>query len=117
MNIKGVCVLFNNFIQNGVVIKPNVLAHGDNATLLYKGLLQKSGAQSVVMHYGYGNDWSNSGDIKMHKTADGFEANFTVTSDDQLNIAFKDCANNWDNNSGQDYSFEVQNKNVTINDR
>ncbi|NJD02351.1 MAG: carbohydrate-binding protein, partial [Ruminiclostridium sp.] len=37
----------------------------------------------------------------------GFETTIPVMKADTLNVAFKDCANHWDNNSGMNYSFDV----------
>ncbi|MDP4093388.1 MAG: carbohydrate-binding protein [Bacillota bacterium] len=96
--------------ENGVILTPNVVAKGDNASIAYKGLLYNSGAHSVYMHVGYGEAWDNTGDIKMRRTNEGFEADIHVTDGKPLNIAFKDCANNWDNNSGWNYHFEVQSR-------
>ena len=104
--------MYNIFHENGVIVKPNVIEKGDQVTVHYDGLLYKSGAQSVYMHTGYGDNWKEENDTQMLKVHDGFEANVQIpnSSDNTLNIAFKDCANNWDNNSAKNYSFEVQNK-------
>ena len=100
--------LYNSYIQSGVLLFPNVVAKGDNARLIYKGLLSNSGADAVYMHLGYGEKWDNNWDIKMKKTNDGYEAEFPVTSAKLLHLAFNDGANHWDNNSGRNYTFEVQ---------
>lgn len=100
----------NNYIENGVILFPNVIAKGDNAKVVYRGLLSNCGADAVYMHLGYGDKWENRWDIKMKKTDEGFVAQFPVTSNKTLHIAFKDSANNWDNNSGKNYSFEVQDR-------
>lgn len=100
--------MYNMYVDNGVIIKPNVIAKGDYATVVYNGILYDSGADSVYMHAGFGNSWESAKDIKMNRTTDGFVGELPITSSDNLNIAFKDSANNWDNNSSQNYSFEVQ---------
>lgn len=105
---EGKCFMYNNYIANGVIITPNVIAHGDNAKVLYKGLLYNSGADQVFMHVGYGDEWNQIKDVKMERTVEGFEAMIPIESHDKLNMAFKDSAGNWDNNSGRNYSFEVQ---------
>lgn len=87
---------------------PNVVGNGDSTTVIYKGLLRNSGADAVYLHMGYGDDWKEKKDIKMQRTAEGFEANLNITSHDSLCFAFKDSAGNWDNNSGRNYKFEVQ---------
>ncbi|WP_010250562.1 carbohydrate-binding protein [Acetivibrio cellulolyticus] len=102
--------MYNNYIQNGVIIAPNVLAEGDKATVKYKGLLYNSGADAVYMRMGFGSGWTNETNVKMARTQEGFEAEIPVTSTDKLNLAFKDSASNWDNNSGSNYSFNVESK-------
>lgn len=100
----------NNYITQGVTIKPNVIAEGDKVTLSYNGILVKSGADAIWAHIGYGDgpEWHNTSYVKMAKTSEGFEANITVNESKNLNIAFKDSANNWDNNNGNNYIFNVQ---------
>lgn len=100
--------MYNTYYENGVVLKPNVIAKGEDATVLYNGLLYNSGADSVYMHTGFGNTWKNQKDIPMRRTNEGFEAEIPITLADNLNMVFKDSANNWDNNNARNYTFEVQ---------
>ncbi|MDP4181562.1 MAG: carbohydrate-binding protein [Bacillota bacterium] len=102
--------MYNMYYENGVIIAPNVLVKGDNASVIYKGILSNSGAGSVYMHVGYGDKWENTKDLKMRKSDEGFEADIEIASDQPIKFAFKDCANNWDNNSGRNYTFEVQSR-------
>ena len=102
--------LYNIYYENGLIVTPNVLAKGDRASVVYKGLLKESGADAVYMHVGYGPNWKNSQDIKMKKIKEGFETELPITSDLPLNLAFKDSADNWDNNSSRNYTFEVQSR-------
>lgn len=89
--------------QSGI----HVYSGSDRVKVVYDGLLPKSGAAHVYAHVGYGNKWENESDYAMLKTSHGFEVSIQVRQNDTLNIAFKDCANNWDNNSGENYSFRV----------
>ncbi|NLY44003.1 MAG: carbohydrate-binding protein [Clostridiaceae bacterium] len=100
--------LYNLYNENGVIIMPNVIGQGSNPKVIYKGLLYQSGADEVYMHVGYGNNWDNVMDIKMKRTENGFEGTLPMLKCDNIKIAFKDSADNWDNNAGRDYSFEVQ---------
>lgn len=97
----------NPYIDNGIYVKPLQVTVGDNIKISYDGLLAKSGANEVYAHIGYGNKWSSSKDYKMIKTNTGFETSIPVTNAETLNICFKDSINNWDNNSGMNYTFEV----------
>lgn len=100
--------MYNNYVENGVIIRPNVIAEGDNVIVNYKGVLFNDGAHSIYMHLGFGEHWEQVEDIKMERGLNGFEATIPITRHKKLNVAFKDCANNWDNNSGKNYSFEVE---------
>lgn len=102
--------MYNSYIENGVIIAPNVVAAGEKTTVKYKGLLYNSGADEVYLRLGYGSDWKDQKDVKMTKTSDGFEAQIPITSPDKLNLVFKDSANNWDNNSGTNYSFNIESR-------
>jgi hypothetical protein len=53
----GLMSLYNMYYQNGVVIVPNVIVKGDEASISYKGVLSNSGADSIYMRIGYGENW------------------------------------------------------------
>jgi len=97
----------NDYMSNGITIKPAVPTAGENLTVMYDGLLSKSGASHVYAHVGFDRDWKHVYDYPMKRTSIGFEATIPVMEADTLNICFKDCANNWDNNSGANYTFDI----------
>lgn len=97
----------NDYLSNGVTIKPAVPTPGEKITVMYDGLLSKSGASHIYAHVGFGNKWNNIYDYPMTRTDTGFETVIPVTESDTLNLCFKDCANNWDNNSGMNYTFDI----------
>lgn len=96
--------------DSGVELSKATINVGDEVTLLYRGLLAKSGADSVYAHIGYGDSWEAKEYIPMEKVEDVFKATIKVNLSDKLNIAFKDGVDNWDNNSQQNYSFNVSAK-------
>ena len=76
--------------------------------LTYSGLLAKSGADEIYALIGYGNNlkWESITEHHMHRVGDQtFELIFAVESPQNINIAFKDSADHWDNNSGTNYTF------------
>jgi len=42
----------NDYMSNGITIKPAVPTAGENLTVMYDGLLSKSGASHVYAHVG-----------------------------------------------------------------
>ncbi len=97
----------NKYLTNGVHITPSAVTVGDKVKISYDGLLAKSGASEVYARIGFGNRWEDAQEFRMSKTTTGFETTIPVTKPVPLNICFKDNAENWDNNSGMNYTFDV----------
>ena len=68
----------------------------------------KSGAQEVQGVYGFGSNqnWEGVSSIQLKKEGEGtFKGVLPLEHGKNINIAFKDSAENWDNNSGMNYTF------------
>lgn len=97
----------NSYSNNGVQLSevkesPNMLK------LYYSGLLAHNGASDIYSVIGYGDNhsWEDTSYFPMNKVdSKTFELVFPVNKPGNINIAFKDGFNNWDNNSGNNYSF------------
>ncbi len=98
---------YYSYSNNGVQLSeiketPNTLK------LVYNGLLAQNGAREIYSVIGYGDNqfWEDITYIPMDKTdSQTFESVFPVNKSGNINIAFKDDLNNWDNNSGNNYTF------------
>lgn len=77
------------------------------ASLKYDGLLAQCGADDVytVVGYGSNNNWENVQTIRMNRFGNAFHADIPAMHGLNINVAFKDSANNWDNNNGNNYTF------------
>lgn len=98
---------WQNYPENGVE-----LGWESEKTLkvCYHGLLEKSGAQEMYAHYGYGSKWKAPSYVKLTRTTTGFEGEIPVKeSKEPVNICFKDGADNWDNNCGWNYQATTTN--------
>lgn len=98
----------NEYLSNGVIITPANPEPYENVTIVYNGLLSKSGANDVYAHVGFGEHWHGAQDLRMIKTYSGFEATIPAANIDSMSVAFHDPANNWDNNSGANYNFHIK---------
>lgn len=84
---------------------------GSKVQVTYNGLLANSGAQEVYAVIGFGdnNNWKNVSTFPMKsKNRQMYEISIPSKDAGQINVAFKDSADNWDNNSGKNYSYYVQ---------
>ncbi len=93
----------------GVNVYPTPITLGEHINIVYDGLLFNSGAQEVYIRTGYGfhNGWRDVRELKMLRTGRGWEQTLQVNDPSRLNFCFRDNANNWDNNSGHNWSFEI----------
>ncbi len=98
------------YADNGVVLSKSSLTVGDDVVVSYSGLLARSGADQIFAHVGYGENWQEKAFVPMESDNGTFKAEVKVKLPGVLNISFKDSANNWDNNSSNDYSFKVSEK-------
>lgn len=94
--IKNIFFNTDKLIENSVV------------KISYTGKFFQEGSESVTIHYGFGNNWDNLNDIEMKKTELGFQAEIKLIDANPLNLCFKNGNNEWDNNEGRNYSFEVE---------
>lgn len=78
----------------------------NDVAIIYNGLLTKSGATQVYLHTGFGDRWKNVYDHRMEPTQAGWEKTIQMEGNN-LSFCFKDSANNWDNNNGQNWSFTL----------
>lgn len=87
--------------EKGVEVKPTF---GNMCKICYHGLLAKSGADNVFLHYGFGSpeSWQDSQTMKMERSPIGWEKDIDL-KENIVNFCFKDSANNWDNNSGYNW--------------
>ena len=93
-----------SYADNGV----SVTGGSGSMELEYDGLLSRSGAEELFAVVGYGNNlkWEDSETYAMQKLENQvFKVSIPVKRSGNLNMAFKDNAGNWDNNSGMNYSF------------
>lgn len=74
----------------------------------YVGTLYQNGSEEVFLHYGFGLNWENVSEIQMEKTELGFQCEIDILNFESLNLCFRNGNNEWDNNSGENYIFEIE---------
>ncbi len=86
----------------GVEVKQGTF--GNEATIVYNGLLSRSGADQVYLHCGFGDParWSSISTQRMDRSPRGWEKTVRLTDSSAI-FCFKDSANNWDNNNGHNW--------------
>ncbi len=102
--------MHNNMEDAEVRVEPTPITAGEDVKIKYDGLLSKTGASKVYLHAGVGMEdtWRDVTDIEMKHGSNGdWIAQLRINTTERFNFCFKDCADNWDNNNGHNWSFEV----------
>lgn len=105
--VKKMSSKIQPYAENGILVSKTSITVGDDITLSYDGLLADSGADKIFAYVGYGGNWEEKGFIPMENEGGVFKAAFKILLPGVLNISFKDSADNWDNNSLNNYTFTV----------
>jgi len=113
-NLKRYTSSDNTFIGGmdnyNIEVKPTPITAGEKVTILYNGSLSQSETEQIYLYAGVGfNDkWRDITSIQMKEADEGkWKAEVKINTTDRFNFCFKDAANNWDNNEGDNWSFEV----------
>lgn len=110
--LGGIEMVKKSYEENGIALSKKTLYSGDKVKLSYTGLLVQAGAQSVFLHVGFGAKWENSLLIPMKHEEGIFSADIEIIESKSFGVCFKDSAENWDNNSGENYVFKVSVRSV-----
>ncbi|HOA35565.1 MAG TPA: carbohydrate-binding protein [Bacillota bacterium] len=95
-------------LDDRISMEPGSPARGQSVRVEYRGLLAQSGADRIWMRCGF-DGWNQVEDIYMSKTPqNSFSCVAEVKGTREMNFCFKDSANNWDNNSGQNWTAPIR---------
>ena len=95
------------FVKN-IFFNTDKLIENSNVKISYTGKFFQDNSEEVFIHYGFGINWDSINDIKMEKTELGFQAELTLNGQETFNFCFRNNKNEWDNNDGQNYIFELE---------
>lgn len=94
--------------MKNIFFNTDKLIENSNVKISYTGKFFQDGSNDVFIHYGFGLNWDNVSDIQMEKTELGFQAELTLGEGETFNFCFRNGNNQWDNNNGQNYVFDLE---------
>ena len=95
-------------LVKNIFFNTDKLVENSKVKISYAGKLFQDNCEDVYIHYGFGLNWDNIGEIKMEKTELGFQAEVELPSSETFNFCFRNAENEWDNNNGQNYIFPIE---------
>jgi len=90
------------------------LVENTNVKVSYTGKFYQGDNDKVFIHYGYGKNWDNIQEVEMKKTDLGYQTELNLAGNETINFCFKNQSNEWDNNYGKNYVFNIEK--ATVND-
>ena len=94
--------------MKNIFFNTDKLIENSNVKISYTGKFFQDGSNDVFIHYGFGLNWDNVSDIQMEKTELGFQAELALGEGETFNFCFRNDNNQWDNNDGQNYVFDLE---------
>lgn len=101
-------------LVKNIFFNTDKLVQNSTVKISYTGELFQNNSEEVFAHYGFGNNWDNLAEVKMQKTELGFQVEIELVSNEPLNLCFRNANNEWDNNFGQNYSFEIEEPSMAL---
>ena len=95
-------------LVKNIFFNTDKLIENSNVKISYTGKFFQDNSEEVFIHYGFGINWDSINDIKMEKTELGFQAELTLNGQETFNFCFRNNKNEWDNNDGQNYVFQLE---------
>lgn len=101
-------------LTKNIFFNTDKLVENSKVKISYTGNLFQNASINVSIHYGFGPNWDNVSDAKMEKTELGFQIEVDLISSETFNFCFYNENNEWDNNSGNNYVFQIEKKPVEL---
>lgn len=95
-------------LVKNIFFNTDKLVENTKVKISYAGKLFQNESEEVFIHYGFGLEWNDLGEVKMEKTELGFQAEIELLSSETFNFCFKNENGEWDNNDGQNYIFPIE---------
>ena len=101
-------------LVKNIFFNTDKLIENSKIKISYTGKFFEENSDKVFIHFGYGLNWDNISEIEMKKTDLGFQAEINLISRNLLNLCFRNSNNEWDNNNGQNYVFEIEPQEISL---
>lgn len=95
-------------LVKNIFFNTDKLVENAKVKISYTGDLFQSNSEEVYLHFGFGENWDQTTDLKMEKTELGFQAEIELIESPLLNFCFKNEKNEWDNNHNLNYVFPIE---------
>ena len=101
-------------LVKNIFFNTDKLIENTSVKISYTGKFFQEGCEKVFAHYGFGKTWENLNEIEMKNTELGFQVEIDLKEGESFNLCFKNEKDEWDNNEGENYIFELEQPNTEL---
>ena len=95
-------------LVKNIFFNTDKLTRNSTVKISYTGKFFQDNSEDVYLHYGFGLLWEDVNEVKMEKTELGFQIEVFLADKETFNFCLKNEMNEWDNNEGINYIFELE---------
>ena len=95
-------------LVKNIFFNTDKLIENSKVKISYTGKFFQENSEKVFIHYGFGKNWDNINEVEMVKTELGFQTEIDLLGVETFNLCSKNEKNEWDNNEGQNYIFNLE---------
>jgi hypothetical protein len=92
-----------------IQVEPVPIHKQSKVSIHYNGYLRLDPSSAIYFYYGYGPNgaWEDISEILMQPSLKGVSADIYINNKDRINFCFHNDKDQWDNNFGNNWSFEI----------
>lgn len=95
-------------LSKNIFFNTDKLMQNSKVKISYVGKFFEDNSEKVFIHYGFGLNWDNLSEKPMERTELGLQVELDLLESDTFSFCFRNQNNEWDNNGGQNYTFELE---------
>lgn len=84
------------------------LTANSTVKISYTGKFFQDSSKDVIMRYAFGEKWEDFAEVEMIRTELGFQTEILLQDSSTFGFCFKNENNEWDNNEGNNYTFNIE---------
>ena len=101
-------------LVKNIFFNTDKLTANSTVKISYTGRFFQDHSTEVYINYAFGDNWAEEATTSMTKTELGFQIEIDIPETSLFSFCFKNEKEEWDNNEGQNYSFEINHPETSL---
>lgn len=101
-------------LVKNIFFNTDKLTANSTVKISYTGRFFQDHSTEVYINYAFGDNWAEEATTSMTKTELGFQIEIDIPETSLFSFCFKNEKEEWDNNEGANYSFEINHPETSL---